>query len=355
MFDASNPKRLAQIALVALLIIGCIAVLLPMLGAILFAFVLWVCTWPTYAEKLLPRIGGRNTLGATLMTLLLVLVMLLPMIFLVSSLVNGADTLIEEVRPQIEQGLPAEPPKFLGAVPYFGSDIAASYHRIASSRAELNALLKQLIDPARRLALATGKVAANGVLQLALVLFVIFFLYRDGAAIANALYVGARKLGGDLGEDMLERTRGTVLGVMLGIVGTAVAQGTVAMIGFLIADVPAAVLLGFATFFLSMIPIGPPLIWGGAAAWLYNQGETGWAIFLVLYGLFVISSIDNFLKPILMARGAGISILLIALGVIGGVLVFGFIGIFLGPVLLALGHMLFGRWIEEKQDEEQSI
>ncbi|MFY9722524.1 MAG: AI-2E family transporter, partial [Azonexus sp.] len=291
----------------------------------------------------------RNTLGASLMTLLLVLVMLLPMIFLVSSLVNGADTLVDEVRPYVEQGLPSEPPKFLGEVPFFGSDIAASYHRIASSRAELNTLLKQLIDPARRLALATGKVAANGLLQLALVLFVIFFLYRDGAAIANALYVGARKLGGDLGEEMLERTRGTVVGVMLGIVGTAAAQGTVAMVGFLIAGVPAAVLLGFATFFLSMIPIGPPLIWGGAAAWLYNQGETGWAIFLVLYGLLVISSIDNFLKPFLMARGAGIPILLIALGVIGGVLVFGFIGIFLGPVLLALGHMLLGRWTREEQ------
>jgi len=113
--------------------------------------------------------------------------------------------------------------------------------------------------------------------------------------------------------------------------------------------VPSAVLLGFATFFLSMIPIGPPLIWGGAAAWLYNQGETGWAIFLVLYGIFIISSIDNFLKPILMARGAGIPILLIALGVIGGVLVFGFIGIFLGPVLLALGHMLLGRWTQEEE------
>ena len=69
----------------------------------------------------------------------------------------------------------------------------------------------------------------------------------------------------------------------------------------------------------------------------------------MLYGIFVISSIDNFLKPILMARGAGISILLIALGVIGGVLVFGFIGIFLGPVLLALGHMLLGRWTREEE------
>ena len=351
MFTDDNPKRLAQIALVALLIIGCVAVLLPMIGAILFAFVLWICTWNLYAEKLLPRIGGRNTLGASLMTLLLVLIMLLPMIFLVSSLVSSADMLVEQFRPQIEQGLPAEPPKFLGEIPLVGSEIEANYHRIASNRAELNAMLKQLIDPARRLALATGKIAGNGLLQLILALFVIFFLYRDGAKVASAFYVGARKLGGDLGEEMIERARGTVVGVMLGIVGTAAAQGAVAMLGFLVSGVPSAVLLGFATFFLSMIPVGPPLIWGAAAAWLYSQGDTGWAIFLVLYGIFVISSIDNFLKPILIARGAGIPILLIALGVIGGVLVFGFIGIFLGPVLLALGHMLLGRWTRE---EEQS-
>ncbi len=349
MFSEENPRRLAQIALVALLIVGCVAVLLPMVGAILFAFVLWACTWQLYSEKLLPRIGGRNSLGASLMTLLLVLIMLVPMIFLVGSMVNSAETLIEQVRPHIEQGLPAEPPKYLGDLPLIGSEIKSNYHRIASSRAELNSLLRQLIDPARRLALATGKIAANGLLQLALVLFVIFFLYRDGEKIANALYVGARKLGGDLGEEVLEKTRGTVVGVMLGIVGTAAAQGTVAMVGFLIAGVPSAVLLGFATFFLSMIPVGPPLIWGGAAAWLYYQNESGWAIFLVLYGIFVISSIDNFLKPILMARGAGIPILLIALGVIGGVLVFGFIGIFLGPVLLAIAHMLLGRWTREEQ------
>ena len=347
MFSTNDPKHLAQIALVALLIVGCIAVLWPMLGAVLFAFVLWICTWPFYSTRLLPRLGGRETLGATLMTALLVLVMLLPMLFLAASIANGLDSLIEEIHPYFEQGLPADPPAFLRELPLVGSEIEATWHRIASSRAELNALLRQLVDPARKLALASGGLVANGLLQLALVLFVAFFLYRDGQALSNALFTGARKLGGELGEQMVEMTRNTVIGVMLGIVGTAAAQGAVAMIGFLIAGVPGAVLLGFATFFLSMIPIGPPLLWGGAAAWLYNQGETGWAIFLALYGLFIISSIDNFVKPILMARGSGVSVLLIALGVLGGVLVFGFIGIFLGPVLLALGHMLVRRWTRE--------
>ena len=349
MFSEENPKRLAQIALVVLLIVGVVAVLRPMIGAVLFAFVLWVCTWPYYAEYLLPRLGGRDTLGASLMTLLLVLVMLLPMVFLVTSLASGADNFIDFAKPYVARGLPAEPPSFFSNLPFIGADLKASWHRLASNHEEMNGLLKQLIDPARKFSLALGGLAANGLLQLALVLFVVFFLYRDGAAFSKALYVAARKLGGELGEGLLEKARGTVVGVMLGIVGTAVAQGTVAMIGLLIAGVPGAMLLGFATFFLSMIPIGPPLIWGGAAAWLYGQGETGWAIFMVLYGVLIISSIDNFLKPVLIARGAGISVLLIGLGVLGGVLVFGFIGIFLGPVLLALGHMLFGRWAREEE------
>ena len=349
MIEDNDPKRLAQIALVVLLIIGCIALLLPFVGALLFAFVVWLCTWRFYAEKLLPRLGGRDMLGASLMTLALVLIMLLPMVFLAGSLANGADRLIDFVKPYLEQGLPADPPGWLIGLPLVGGEIDATWHRIAGNREELNGLVKQLVAPARQFALALGGIAANGLLQLALVLFVTFFLYRDGAAISQALYVGARKLGGELGENMLEKARGTVVGVMLGIVGTAAAQGTVAMIGFLIAGVPAAILLGFATFFLSMIPVGPPLIWGGAAAWLYSEGQTGWAIFMGLYGLLVISSIDNFVKPILIARGAGLSILLIALGVLGGVLVFGFIGIFLGPVLLALGDMLLQRWLREER------
>lgn len=348
MFTEENPKRLAQIALVVLLIIGCIAVLWPMIGAVLFAFVLWICTWPLYSEKLLPRLGGRNWLGATLMTTLLVLIMLLPMIFLAASVASGSEDLIDYLRPYIAAGLPKSAPSWLTGLPVFGSDIGAFWRRVATNHAELNALLAQLIAPARQLLLSLGGFAANGLLQLALVLFVIFFMFRDGESLAHALKVGAHKLGGELGEKMLDKARGTVVGVMLGLVGTAAAQGTVAMIGFFIAGVPQAALLGFATFFLSMIPIGPPLIWGGAAAWLYGQELTGWAIFMVVWGVVVISSIDNFLKPFLMARGSGISILLIALGVLGGILVFGFIGIFLGPVLLALGHMLLSRWTREE-------
>jgi predicted PurR-regulated permease PerM len=348
MFNDSDPKRLAQIALVVLLIIGCFTVLLPFIGAVLFAFVIWVCSWELYRDRLLPRLGGRDTLGASLMVVLLVLILLVPTVFLAGALVSGADQLIDWIKPYVEGGLANEPPLWVVELPLIGQPIVDFWHELAYSREAFNALLAQMLAPARQFLLAAGGVVANGLLQLALVLFVIFFLYRDGTSIANALYVGARKLGGELGEGMVEKARGTVLGVMLGIVGTAAAQGSVALLGFLLAGVPAAVLLGFATFFLSMIPVGPPLVWGGAALWLYGEGQIGWAIFMVLYGVLIISSIDNVVKPILMARGAGLSVLIIALGVFGGVLVFGFIGIFLGPVLLALGHMLLTRWLREE-------
>lgn len=348
MLEQCDTRRLAQIALVVLLIVGCIAVLLPFVGALLFALVIWICTWESYRDRLLPRLGGRNSLGAGLMVLILVLILLVPTIFLAGALASAADHLVDLVRPYVERGLPTDAPAWLTGLPLLGDRVADFWHEIAGSREAFNALLGQLIAPTRQFLLAAGGVVGNGLLQLALVLFVMFFLYRDGSSVADALYGGARKLGGELGESLVDKARGTVLGVMLGIVGTAVAQASVAMLGFFIAGAPAPVLLGFATFFLSMIPVGPPLIWGGAALWLYGEGQVAWAIFLVLYGLLVISSIDNFVKPVLMARGAGLSLLIIALGVFGGVLVFGFIGIFLGPVLLALGHMLLTRWLREE-------
>lgn len=348
MRPTDNPKQLAQIALVVLLIVGCVAVLLPFIGAVLFAFVIWVCTWESYASRLLPRLGGRDTLGAALLVVALTLILLLPTVFLAGALVSGADGLFERIRPYFEQGLPAAPPAWFAGIPLVGELLGKFWQEMAGNREALNELLGQLLGPARQFLLAAGRVTANGLLQLALVLFVVFFLYRDGAALSQALRTGARKLGGELGEGMLDKARGTVVGVMLGIVGTAFAQAVVAVVGFLIAGAPAPLLLGLATFFLSMIPVGPPLIWGGAAFWLYDQGQTGWAIFMALYGVLVISSIDNLVKPILIARGAGLSILLIALGVLGGVWVFGFIGIFLGPVLLALGQMLLTRWLREE-------
>jgi predicted PurR-regulated permease PerM len=206
------------------------------------------------------------------------------------------------------------------------------------------ALARRLLEPARHFLVAAGGVLGQGLLQMTLTAFVAFFFYRDGDAIVTRIRAGLAHLAGTLGGDILQTVRNTSDGVVYGLLGTAIAQGVVAGIGFVIAGVPAAALLGAATFVLSLIPMGPPLIWGGAALWLFEQGEGGWALFMVLYGALVISSIDNFIKPLLISRGASLPFALVLLGVLGGVIVFGFVGLFLGPVFLAVGYALLLRW-----------
>ena len=132
----------------------------------------------------------------------------------------------------------------------------------------------------------------------------------------------------------------------------AAAQGLVAGIGFLIAGVPGAALLGFATFFLSVVPVGPPMIWIPAALWLFAYGSTGWAIFLGLWGLLVVSMVDNVLKPMIISRGSHLPFMLVLLGVLGGVAAFGFVGLFIGPTLLAVGYRMVNEWVDSETKEE---
>ena len=136
MIEDNDPKRLAQIALVVLLIIGCITVLLPFIGAVLFAFVVWISTWRFYAERLRPRLGGRDTLGASLMTLALIMVMLLPTVFLAGSLANGADKLIDFAKPYIEQA--CRPIRRAGWPPFPWSAVKSTPHGTVSPVAAMN-------------------------------------------------------------------------------------------------------------------------------------------------------------------------------------------------------------------------
>lgn len=338
-----NTGQLARIALVVLLAAGCFFVLQPFMAAILFAAVVCVFSWPLY-RRLWSRLGKQDTLAALTMTLLLLVAMIVPMTYLAAHLADSAAMLFQQALPTLEHPQP-NPPQWVQDLPLVGGPINDFWQRISASNDELMKSLSQFYEPIRNFGLNAVKMLGEGVLQLLLVVFVAFFFYRDGARLADGLTVMARKLGGELGKEMLDLSCSTVKAVMLGIFGTAIAQSAVALLGFLLAGAPAPVLLAAATFFLSMIPVGPPLIWGGAALWLFNHGEHGWAIFLALYGLFAISSVDNLVKPILISHSSNLPLLLIALGVLGGAIAFGFVGIFLGPTLLAIGLTLTQRWI----------
>lgn len=338
-----NTYQLARIALVTFLVGGGLLVLQPFMTAILFAAVICVSTW-TFYEQLWQRLGRRDALAAGVMTLLLVVALVVPMAYLAANLADSASALLEQLRPKLENPQPYAP-QWLRHLPLVGDALGNFWQRMASSHDEFITWISQYQDPARELALRGARGVGAGLLQLLLVVVVAFFFYRDGTRLAENLGVIANKLGGDLGLKMLSLSAGTVKAVMLGIFGTAVAQAVVAWIGFVIVGAPAPLLLATATFFLSMIPIGPPLVWGGAALWLFNQGDIFWAVFMLVYGLVVISGVDNIVKPILISHSAKLPLLLIILGVLGGAIGFGVVGIFLGPTLLALGLKLLQHWI----------
>ncbi|NWG30532.1 MAG: AI-2E family transporter [Rhodocyclaceae bacterium] len=343
-----STRAHARITLAALIIVGTVWVLAPFLATLLFAAILCLTTWPMFVW-FETRVKGRTTLAALLATGVLAAAVLVPMSYLAATIADAVSTLIGLLRPWFEAGEYA-PPAWLSGLPLIGEPLDAYWRKLAANHSELAQLGKQLFEPTRRFLTATAALIGQGLLELTLVVLIAFFFYRDGHALGKRLALFARRIGGDLGERMLLLARSTIMGVMVGIVGTAAAQALVALLGFLIAGVPAALLLAAATFFLSMIPVGPPLIWGGAAWWLYSQNETGWAIFMIVWGLAVISSVDNFIKPILISRTASLPILLVALGVFGGVLAFGFVGIFLGPVILALGLLLLESWLTPAQE-----
>jgi predicted PurR-regulated permease PerM len=132
--------------------------------------------------------------------------------------------------------------------------------------------------------------------------------------------------------------------VVYGVLGTAFVQAVLAGIGFWIAGVPSAPILAFITFFLSVVPMGPPLVWIPAALWLYHTGQVGWTIFLVVWGVAVVGMADNVIKPLLISKGTDMPLLWVMLGVLGGALAFGFLGVFIGPTLLAVAYALLRDW-----------
>ena len=156
-------------------------------------------------------------------------------------------------------------------------------------------------------------------------------------------------------EYYIDLVAGTVQRVVNGVIGTAAAQAILALIGFLIAGVPGALVLGIVTFMLSLIPMGPPLVWIPATAWLVWKGDYGLAIFLGVWGTFVISGVDNVLKPYLISRGGNLPLVIVLLGVFGGLIAFGFIGLFIGPTLLAVAYSLLIDWSKTQARAEDRL
>ena len=291
-------------------------------------------------------LGGRSALAALAMTLLLAGVVVAPFIIVGASLADNVADVIEVIRHSFAAGPPALP-QWVNDVPVIGPHVQGYLTNLASDQTARKALLHSLISPLKSFALELGKALGHGIFEISLSLVVCFFLYRDGEAAAARLETAAYRLAGARGRHLLEVARVTVTGVVHGILGTSLIQGVCGGIGFWIAGVPGAFLLGFAMFVLSFVPMGPTLLWLPAAGWLYYQGATGWAIFIVVWSVITNTLVEHALKPIIIARTGGTPFLIVMFGVLGGAIIFGFIGVFIGPALLAVGYGLIDEWSEE--------
>jgi predicted PurR-regulated permease PerM len=336
-----SPRLLSGAALLAL-VVGCFLVLQPFLTASLWAMILAYSTWPIYLHARRVLRGSANT-AALAMMLMITLLLLAPLAIVGLSLADNAATLTELLRQRIEAGTPAAP-DWLGQLPLIGERATAYWNDLTHDSGRLLEEAKKALPALKAFLFASGATIGQGVMQITLSILIAFFFYRDGEVAARRLDAAVGRIGGAHGQHLLRVGAGTVRGVVYGILGTALGQALLAGIGFWVAGVPAPTLLGLVTFFLSPIPMGPVILWLPAAGWLLYQGATGWAIFMALWGMLVVSSVDNFLKPFLISRGSSLPVLFVFLGVIGGAAAFGFIGVFLGPTLLAVGYCLMQEW-----------
>jgi predicted PurR-regulated permease PerM len=343
-----NPLRpkleqsLGWIVLLALLA-GCLLVLRPFVSALLWAVVLCFSCWPVY-RRLLGLLRNRRTLAASLMTLAMVLIVLLPFVLIGATLADNINQLTSAAKTFIQNGPPG-PPDWLAKVPVVGASATEYWQGLTADTATLWTQTQQFIKPVSTWLLHGGLALGGGLLQLALSIFIAFFLFRDGVAVADRLITAVERIGGEQGKHLLTVAGQTIRGVVYGILGTALAQAVMTGIGLFIAGVPGAALLALLTFFASIVPVvGTGLIWIPAALWLFHQGATGWGIFMLIWGVGV-ASLDNVVKPWLISQGSNMPFILIFIGVIGGALAFGFIGVFLGPTLLAVGYRLAEEWI----------
>ncbi len=336
-------EQIAVIAAIALLVVGCFIVVRPFISSILWASILTYSTWPVY-ERFRRATGGRDNVSALIMTIFVALLLLIPFLIVGYNMADNVVNIIEVVKGLFADGVFTQPPDWLLSLPLVGDKIQEYWTAFELDPQGTIDGMHSFFGYLRKMLLSVGGNIGSGILQMALSIFVSFFLYRDGVRVASSIQEILHKITGERTQELMHVVGNTVYAVVYGIFGTAAAQGIVAGIGFLIAGVPGPFLLAFLTFLLAFIPAGAPLIWIPATIWLFYKGSIGWGVFMAIWGFFGISGVDNVIRPYIISKGTKLPFVLVFLGVLGGLMSFGFLGLFLGPVLLTVGYTLLAAW-----------
>ena len=336
-------ERHAGTAALVLLVIGCYLVIRPFVTAFVWGGIIAVSTWRPYSI-IVTRLRNRRKAAAVLTVLALAATLLVPITGLALSALGQWPVWSERVGALLAQGI-GEPPAWLTGLPLVGGPASDYWHQVAVEPGRLASDLRPLFNPVRQFVVTFVAGIGAGLLEFGLALGIAGILYVSADGIGEVLNEVALRLGGQSAKRQVAVVVSTVRGVFNGVIGTAAVQATLAMIGFWIASVPGVLALGAATLFLSVVPGGPVALWLPVSAWLYFTGEHFWSVFMLVWGFFVISGADNFVRPLLIGQGVQAPLSLVFLGVVGGVLAFGFLGLFIGPVMLAIAYNLFQDWM----------
>jgi predicted PurR-regulated permease PerM len=350
MQSQQSPYDLPRTTLGVLVLLGLIGgamwILRPFLPATMWATTIVIATWPVL-KRLQARLWGKRSLAAAVLTLALLLVLIIPLSVAVGSLVGNMDAIRAHVASLQHFSLPP-PPEWVAGIPLIGRKADETWRGLA---VEGSGGLPARIQPyARRVlewcASSLGSVAGM-ILQFLLTVVIAGILYMQGERAAGAARRFASRLAGDKGDQAAVLAAGAIRGVAMGVVVTALAQSAVAGIGLVICSVPGAMLLTSVILVLCLAQLGPILVMVPATIWKFYAGGSVWGGVLLVFTILS-GPMAAFLRPVLIKKGADLPLLLILTGVIGGMIGFGIMGIFMGPVILAVAYTLLGDWIASK-------
>ena len=356
MTSQSRSRDITRITLgvlfIGVLITANFWIMRPFLLALIWATMIVVATWPIML-RLQAWLGGRRSLAVAAMTLALLLVFIVPFSLAVGTIVSRADDIVDWAKGLSTYSLPP-PPHWLGKLPMVGSKLAEGWQEITAVgaggiRARLAPHTGEILK------WFAGQAGSFGIMfvQFLLTVVIAAILYYGGETAARSVRRFACRLAGERGEEAVILAAKTIRGVALGIVLTALIQSFVAGIGLVVTGIPAPVLLSAVIFILAVAQMPVLLVMLPAVIWLYWKGDPVWGTVLLVWTLVVVS-IDNVIRPLLIRKGADLPLLLIFTGVIGGLIAFGIIGLFIGPVILAATYRLLESWLVSGEPEPRS-
>lgn len=339
-------RRLMVTALLGGLLFLSWQVLSPFLVPVAWAAILAYVTWPVH-RRLAARLSGRPNLAALLSSLLLTLALVVPVIWVVATLQHELAAAYRTVAARLGQG-PLNLPDFLRSLPWLGDWLQGLLDRVTGDGEGLRRDLARLIEP------WLGQVGhlAGGLLRtvamLGFAVLTVFFFYRDGESLLAQLRQVLTRFLGARADGYLQAVGATTRAVVYGIVLTALAQGAMAGLGYWGAGLDAPVLLAMLTVLVAMVPFGTPFVWGSIGVWLLLTDQVAAGVGLLLWGTLVVSWVDNLVRPMVISSAARIPFLLVMFGVLGGLAAFGPLGLFMGPMILAVLLAVWQEWREEQ-------